>query len=102
MKRRYFFFGLTFCVSVEAATDLAALLAFGSFRIFDADEATRTPVTSLLLRCVKAEAATDFSALLADLLCRIFDAAEDTFLLVLSDLAMEVISLLPRAAVSAA
>ena len=93
---------MTFCVRVDAATDFAALEALGSFKIFDADEATRTPVTSLLLRCVKAEAATDFSALLADLLCRILDAAEDTFLLVLSDLAMEVISLLPRAAVSAA
>ena len=46
-------------------------------------------VVSFALRdCVKADAATAFSALLAVLLFMTVDAAEETFLLVLSDLAM--------------
>jgi hypothetical protein len=80
---------LTFCVSAEAATDLAALLAFGLCRIFAAAEATFLLVVSFaLFVCVNAEAATAFSALLAVLLLRTFEAAEETFLLVLSDFAI--------------
>jgi hypothetical protein len=80
---------LTFCVSADAAADLASLLAFGSCITFDAAEATFLLVVSFALRdCVKADAATAFSALLAVLLFMTVDAAEETFLLVLSDLAM--------------
>ena len=87
VRKRYFF--LTFCVSAEAATDLAALLAFGSCRIFEAAEATFLLVVSFgLLVCVSADAATDFSALLAVLLLNTVDAAEETFLPVVSDFAM--------------
>jgi hypothetical protein len=90
--RTYFF--LTFCVSAEAATDLAALLAFGSCRILDAADATFLPVVSFtLFVCVRADAATDFSALVAVLLFKTFDAADETLLLVTSDFAMDVASL---------
>lgn len=93
----YFF--LTFCVSAEAATDLAALLAFGLCRILDAADATFLLVVSFtLLVCVRAEAATDFSALLAVLLLNTFEAAEETFLLVTSLFAMDLASLVAVAA----
>ena len=91
VKRRYFVFGLTFCVKVEAATDFAALLALGSFSTFEADDATLALVFSRLPFWVRADAATDFSALLALGLLKTLDAAVATFLLVDSDLAIGVI-----------
>jgi hypothetical protein len=82
---------LTFWVRAEAAADLAALLAFGSRMILEAEAATLALVVSLLPFWVKAEAATDFSALLADLLFMTLAAADATFLLVDSDFAMDVL-----------
>lgn len=52
----------------------------------------------LLLACVNADAATDLSALLAVLLFKTFAAAAETFLLVVSDFAMGLNSLLNRPA----
>lgn len=58
-----------------AAADLAALLAFGSLRIFAAAVATALLVVSFeLVICVNADAATDFSAFEAVLLFSTFDA----------------------------
>jgi hypothetical protein len=92
----YFF--LAFCVSAEAATAFAALLAVLLRRILEAEEATLALVVSVLPFCVRADAATDFSAFVADLLLRTLEADDATFLLVLSDFAMDVASFIPKAA----
>ena len=84
MGRDYFFF----CVSAEAAADLAALDAVLLLRIFPADEATLALVRSVEPFCVRAEAATDFSAFVAVLLFKTLAADEATLLPVLALFAM--------------
>jgi len=63
-------------IKAEAATVLASLLAFGSFKIFPAFEAIPLLVTTLDVVSARADAATCFSLLLAVLLVNTIDAAD--------------------------
>jgi hypothetical protein len=77
-----------FCVSADAAADLASLLAVLLRRTEPAELATLALVFSLLPFWVSADAATAFSAFDADLSFKTLAAAEATLLPVLTLLAM--------------